>query len=72
MVKAKFRSLLLELPNQWIKVTIIATTMPPITIPMHLVAANAVSNPLYIVNTANAVYEEEQRLKLNITFTVVP
>ena len=39
---------------------------------MHLVAANVVSNPLYIVNTANAVYKEEQRLELNIAFTVAP
>ena len=46
--------------------------MPPITIPIYLVAANAVSNSLYTVNAANAVYKEEQRLKLNITFTIVP
>ena len=45
--------------------------MPLITILMHSVAANAVSNPLYTVNAANAVYEEEQRLKLNIAFAVV-
>ena len=36
---------------------------------MHLAAANAVSNPPH-TNTANAVYEEEQQLKLNITFTI--
>ena len=39
---------------------------------MHLVAINAVSNPLYTVNAANAVYKEEQWLELNITFTVAP
>ena len=39
---------------------------------MHLVAANAVSNPLCTVNAANAVYEEEQRLELNIAFTITP
>ena len=33
--------------------------MPPITIPMHSVAANAVSNSLHTVNAANAVYKEE-------------
>ena len=43
-----------------------------IIILMHLVAANAVSNPLYTVNAANAVYKEEQWLKLNIAFTVIP
>ena len=37
---------------------------------MYLVAANAVSNPLRTVNAVNAVYKEEQRLELNITFTV--
>ena len=41
------------------------------TILIHSVAANTVSNPLYTVNAANAVYKEEQRLKLNIAFTVV-
>ena len=45
--------------------------MPLMTIPMHLVAANAVSNPLYTVNAANAVYKEEQWLELNIAFAVV-
>jgi hypothetical protein len=68
----KFKLLSLELPNWWIKVTIIATTMPPMIIPMYSAAANVVSNPLYTVNAANAVYKEEQRLKLNIAFTVVP
>ena len=68
----KFRLLSLKLPDWWIKVTTIATTMPLITILMHSVAANAVSNPLYTVNAANAVYEEEQRPELNIAFTVAP
>ena len=39
---------------------------------MHLAAANAVFNPLYTVNAVNAVYKEEQWLKLNIAFTVAP
>ena len=39
---------------------------------MHLAAANMVSNPLHTVNAANAVYKEEQQLKLNIAFTVAP
>ena len=39
---------------------------------MHLAAANAVSNSLYTVNAANAVYKEEQWLKLNIAFAVIP
>ena len=39
---------------------------------IHSVAANAVSNPLYTVNAANAVYKEEQRLELNIAFAVMP
>ena len=60
MVKAKFKLLLLKLPNWWIKATTIATTTPPITILMYLVIANAVSNPLCIINAANTVYEEEQ------------
>ena len=68
MVKAKFKSLSLELPDWWIKVTTTATITPPITI---LIAANAVSNPPY-TNTANAVYEEEQQLELNIAFTITP
>jgi hypothetical protein len=42
------------------KVTIIVTTMPLMTILMHSVAANMVSNPLYTVDAANAVYKEEQ------------
>ena len=46
--------------------------MAPITILIYLVAVNTVSNPLYTINTANAVYKEEQRLKLNITFTITP
>ena len=46
--------------------------MPLITILMYLVAANAVSNPLYTVNAANAVYKEEQRPELNITFAIMP
>ena len=45
--------------------------MPLITIPMHLIAANAVSNPLY-TNAANAIYKEEQRPELNIAFAVTP
>ena len=45
--------------------------MPLITILMHLVATNAVSNPPY-TDTANAVYEEEQQLGMNITFTIAP
>ena len=48
------------------------TTMLLITILMYLVAANVVSNLLYTVNAANAVYKEEQWLKLNITFIVAP
>ena len=43
--------------------------MPPITILMHSVAANVVSNPPH-TNAANAVYEEEQQLKLNIAFAI--
>ena len=39
---------------------------------MHSAAANAVFNPLQAINAANAVYEEEQRLELNIAFTVAP
>ena len=39
---------------------------------IHLAAANAVSNPLYTVNTANTIYEEEQWLKLNIAFAIAP
>ena len=46
--------------------------MPLMTILMHSAAANAVSNPPYTVNAANAVYKEEQRLELNIAFTVTP
>ena len=68
----KFRLLLLELPNWWIKATTIVTTTLLITILMYLVAINAVSNPLYTINAANAVYKEEQRLELNIAFTVTP
>ena len=68
----KFKLLSLELPNWWIKATTIVTIMPLITILMHSVAINAVFNPLYTVNAVNAVYKEEQRLKLNIAFTVVP
>ena len=54
------------------KVTTTATTMPLITIPMHLAAVNAVSNPLYTINAANAVYKEEQRPELNIAFAIMP
>ena len=72
MVKVKFKLLLLKFPNWWIKVTIITTIIPLIIILMHSVAANAVSNPLYTVNAANAVYKEEQWLKLNIAFTIAP
>ena len=39
---------------------------------MHLVATNMISNPLYAVNAANAVYKEEQWLELNITFAIMP
>ena len=35
------------------------TIMPLITIPIYSVAANAVFNPLYTINAANAVYKEE-------------
>ena len=42
------------------------------TIPIYLVAVNAVSNPLYAINAANAIYEEEQQPELNITFTIIP
>ena len=42
------------------KVTTIAITTPLMIILMHLVATNAVSNPLYTINAANAVYKEEQ------------
>ena len=42
------------------------------TILMHLVAINTVSNPLYTINAVNPVYKEEQQLKLNITFAVMP
>ena len=66
----KFRLLSLKLPNWWIKATTIATIMPLMTILMHSVAVNAVSNPLYTVNAANTVYKEEQRLELNIAFTI--
>ena len=68
----KFKLLLLELPDWWIKATTITTTMPPIIIPIYLAAANAVSNPLCTVNAANAVYEEEQRPELNIAFAIAP
>ena len=54
------------------KVTIIATTTPPMTILKHSVAANMVSNPLYTINAANAVYKEEQQLRLNIAFAFTP
>ena len=56
----KFKLLSLELPDWWIKVTITATTILLMTILIHSAAANAVFNPLYTVNTANAVYKEEQ------------
>ena len=39
---------------------------------IHSAAANAVSNPVYTVNAANAVYKEEQRPELNIAFAVMP
>ena len=39
---------------------------------MHSAAINTVSNLLYTINAANAVYKEEQRLKLNIAFTIIP
>ena len=48
------------------------TTTLLITILIYLIAANAVSNPLYTVNAANTVYEEEQWLELNIAFTITP
>ena len=56
----KFKLLSLKFPNWWIKVTTTVTTMPLIIILMHSVAANAVFNPLYTVNAANAVYKKEQ------------
>ena len=68
----KFRLLLLKLPNWWIKVTTIATIMPLMTILIHSVAVNMVSNSLYIVNAANAVYKEEQQPELNIAFAITP
>ena len=49
-----------------------AITIPLITILMYLAATNAVSNPPHTINTVNAVYEEEQQLRLNIAFTVMP
>jgi hypothetical protein len=39
---------------------------------MHLIAVNAVSNPLCAINAANAVYKEEQQPKLNIAFAIAP
>jgi hypothetical protein len=42
------------------------------TILIYITAANTVSNPLHAINAANAVYKEEQQLKLNIAFTVAP
>ena len=62
---------MLKLPDWWIKVTTIVITTPLITILIHLIAANTVSNFLH-TNTANAVYKEEQQLELNIAFTIVP
>ena len=56
----KFKLLSLKFPNWWIKVITIVTTMPLITILMHSVATNAVSNPLHTINAANAVYKKEQ------------
>jgi hypothetical protein len=72
MVKVKFKLLSLKLPDWWIKVIIITTTTPPITILIYSAAANAVSNSLYTVNAANAVYKEEQQPELNIAFTITP
>ena len=46
--------------------------MPLMTILMHSAAINAVSNPLYTINAADAIYKEEQWLKLNIAFTIAP
>ena len=42
------------------------------TIPIYLAAANAVTNYLYTVNAANAIYKEEQQLELNVAFAVAP
>ena len=42
------------------------------TILIYLVAANTVSNPLYNVNTANAIYKEEQQLRPNVAFIIAP
>ena len=39
---------------------------------MHLAAANTGSNLLRTINTANAVYKEEQQPELNIAFTITP
>ena len=47
------------------------TIMPLMIILIHLVAVNAVFNPLQAINAASAIYKEEQQLKLNIAFTVV-
>ena len=55
----KFKLLLLELPNQQIKVITIATTTPLIIILIYSAATNIVFNPLY-ADTANAIYKEEQ------------
>ena len=45
--------------------------MPLITILIHLVATNAVSNPPH-TDAANAVYKKEQQLELNVAFTITP
>ena len=57
IVKIKFKSLSLKLPDWWMKITTIAIITLLITIP---IAANVVFNPLRAVNAANAIYKEEQ------------
>ena len=42
------------------------------TILIYSAATNTVSNPLYTVNAANAIYKEEQQLELNVAFAVAP
>ena len=39
---------------------------------MYLAAADAVFNPLWAINAANAIYKKEQRPELNIAFTIAP
>ena len=53
------------------KVTTTVTIMALMIILIYLIAVNVVSNPLYTINIANAVYKKEQWLELNIAFTVI-